>query len=204
VLAVVSAPALPLLLIDIALAIAVAAPGVLIAKVGVRVRHPLRVGVLLPEIVLAGALVYLGVAMPVFHAAGISYQVGLAQFLAVLAGLVLGAVGLVLAGATTPKASEAGRVAFPVAVRDGVTLIVGTIVVAIGIGQIAGMQLSPPKWNWISFATIKRRWSLTRCLQQARRADPVVGSAGQPAAHHDAVAHQRIATHLPDVLYGSR
>jgi len=86
VLAVVSAPALPLLLIEIALAIAVAAPGVLIAKVGVRVRHPLRVGVLLPEIVLAGALVYLGVAMPVFHAAGISYQVGLAQFLAVLPG----------------------------------------------------------------------------------------------------------------------
>lgn len=36
---------------------------------------------------------------------------------------------------------------------------------------------------------------------QRRRVDPVVGCVGQPAAHHDAVAQQRVAAHLPDVLH---
>ncbi len=33
---------------------------------------------------------------------------------------------------------------------------------------------------------------------------PVVRCAGQPSAHHGAVADQRVATHLPDILYRPR
>jgi hypothetical protein len=179
-LAVVTGAPLPLRLVEFALAIAVAAPGVWIAKLGIGGRHPLAVGVLLPEIVLAGALIYLAVAMPVFHTMGVAYPVGLAQFLAVLLALGLGSVGLVLAGATHVRADEVGLVSFPLAVRDGVILIVGTILVAIGTGQFAAAQLTPPKWNWISFGAITVPGMLMliarEMVKQAHRRDPRVRS----------------------------
>ncbi len=205
-LAMVAGAPLPLRLVEFALAIGVAAPGVWIAKLGIGGRHPLAVGVLLPEIVLAGALIYLAVgggggggggrclparvtsgafisrppARPVFHTMGIAYPVGLAQFLAVLLALGLGSVGLVLSGATHVRADEVGLVSFPLAVRDGVILIVGTILVAIGTGQLAAAQLTPPKWNWISFGAITVPGMLLliarEMVKQAHRRDPRVRS----------------------------
>jgi hypothetical protein len=179
-LAVVTGAPLLLMLAEFALAIGVAAPGVWIAKLGIGGRHPLAVGVLLPEIVLAGALIYLAVAMPVFHTMGIAYPVGLAQFLAVLLALGLGSVGLVLSGATHVRADEIGLVSFSLAVRDGVILIVGTILVAIGTGQLAAAQLTPPKWNWISFAAITVPGMLVliarEMVKQAHRRHPRVRS----------------------------
>ena len=38
--------------------------------------------------------------------------------------------------------------------RDGVILIVGTILMAIAFGQLAGAALKAPQWNWISFLGI--------------------------------------------------
>lgn len=153
-LAVLTAPPRVLQLAEIALSLAVAIPGLRITQVALADRRPLGIGVLLPEIVLAAAMVYLATALSLFHAGHIAYPGAVSQFVTVLAGLGLGAAGLVLAGATTPSALEAGRVSFPIAVRDGVILIIGTIVVAIAIGQLAGPKLTPPHWNWISFAGI--------------------------------------------------
>lgn len=97
---------------------AVAVPGLLMARAAVAEHRPLTVGVLLPETVLAAAMVYL---------------------------------------ATVLSLLERGRVSFPIAVRDGVILIIGTILVAIAFGQFAAPRLNPPKWNWISFAGSRSR-----------------------------------------------
>ncbi len=154
VLAMVTAPAQIWQPVEIALGMAVAVPGLLITRAAVAGRRPLAVGVLLPEIVLAAAMVYLATVLSLFHAGQIGYPGAVSQFLIALTALALGAAGLILAGSTTPSGHEAGQVSFPIAVRDGVILIVGTILVAIAIGQLAGPRLTPPKWNWISFAGI--------------------------------------------------
>lgn len=153
-LAVMTAPPRVLQLVEIGLSVAVAIPGLLITRVAVVDRRPLAIGVLLPEIVLAAAMVYLATALSLFHTGHIAYPGAVAQFVTVLAALGLGAAGLILDGATTPPAQQAGRLSFPIAVRDGVILIIGTILVAIAIGQLAGPKLTPPHWNWISFAGI--------------------------------------------------
>ncbi|HZD16182.1 MAG TPA: hypothetical protein VE196_13890 [Pseudonocardiaceae bacterium] len=153
-LAVITAPPRFLQLAQIALSLAVAIPGLRITQVALADRRPLATGVLLPEIVLAAAMVYFATALSLFHAGHTAYPSAVSQFLTALAALGLGAAGLVLAGATTPSAQYAGQVSFPIAVRDGVILIVGTILVAIAIGQLTGPKLAPPHWNWISFAGI--------------------------------------------------
>ncbi len=139
--------------VELVLGSVVAVPGLLIAASGLR-RHPVRLGVLLPDVVLAGALLSLGVAMPVFHQGETNYQTAEQQFVLVLAALGLGSAALVLSAATSPTAAEDGPVSFPGAVRNGVILIVGTILVAIAIGQLPGAKLTPPMWNWTSFLGI--------------------------------------------------
>jgi hypothetical protein len=151
-LAVITAPPRALQLAEIGLSMAVAIPGLRVTQVALADRRPLAIGVLLPEIVLAAAMVYLATALSLFHTGHIAYPGAVSQFLTVLAALGLGAAGLILAGATTAQHAE--RVSFPIAVRDGVILIIGTILVAIAIGQLAGPKLTPPHWNWISFAGI--------------------------------------------------
>lgn len=127
--------------------------GLFLVRSGVS-RGPVRLGVLLPEIVLASALLTLGAAMPAFHRGAVDYQTARDQFLLVVLALALGSAGLVLSGLSAPTAERGGRLSFPGALRDGVLLIVGTILLAIGIGQLAGPKLMPPMWNWISFLGI--------------------------------------------------
>src|SRR5258708_189797 len=111
------------------------------------------IGLLSGEIALASAFLYLGVTMPVFHQGLASSAPARVQFIAVLAGLICGNGALVLSGVSKP-ARSLGRVMFPAMVRDGVTLITGTILLAIAIGQLPGAALKPPQWNWISFLGI--------------------------------------------------
>jgi hypothetical protein len=138
---------------EVAFGLVVAVPGLLIARAGMTGR-PVRLGILLPELVLAGALLTLGVTMPIFHDGAVGYQVAVSQFALVLAALALGSAGLVLSGITAPTAERDGRLSFPGAVRDGVLLIVGTILLAIALGQLGAPKIMPPMWNWISFLGI--------------------------------------------------
>lgn len=140
-------------LVEVVLGAAVLVPGLLMIRTGLRGNQPLKLGVLPGDVVLAGALFYLGVAMPVFHDGNLSYSAGVSQFMVVLVGLALGSVALALSGATTPP-KPAASVDPPAAVRDGVILIVGTILVAIALSQLGLARLTPPMWNWISFLAI--------------------------------------------------
>jgi hypothetical protein len=105
------------------------------------------------EIALAATFFYLGTAMPVFHQGLASPQAALTQFIAVLLGLIIGTVALVLSGATKGirRASSINSVA---SLRDGVILIIGTILIAISLSQLSGPALKPTQWNWISYGGI--------------------------------------------------
>lgn len=140
-------------MVEVVLGSAILIPGVLLAMAGARHRG-LSVRVLLGEIVLAGALLSLGAAMPAFQAGGIPYAAGVSQFVGVLVGLVLGAATLALSAATRPAPPRFGRISPPAALRDGVILITGTILLAIGLTQVALPGLHPPRWNWFSFLGI--------------------------------------------------
>ncbi len=140
-------------LAEVVFGAAVLIPGLLLVRMGFS-RGAVRLGLLLPEVVLAAALLTLGVAMPAFHQGAVGYQTARNQFLLVVLALALGSAGLVLSGLSAPTAERGGRLSFPGALRDGVLLIVGTILLAIGIGQLAGPKLMPPMWNWISFLAI--------------------------------------------------
>ncbi|MGH3853578.1 MAG: hypothetical protein ACRDR6_08780 [Pseudonocardiaceae bacterium] len=138
--------------LQVALSLGVLIPGLMLLRLALR--RPFTGGLFAGEIELAAVLFYLAVAMPAFHAAHASYALGAAQFVLVLTGLVLGCAVLALAGAVTPSAEERGKISLLAAIRDGVTLIVATILLAIGTSQFAGAALMPPKWNWISFGGI--------------------------------------------------
>ncbi|MGI8412721.1 MAG: hypothetical protein ACR2LV_06555 [Solirubrobacteraceae bacterium] len=104
------------------------------------------------ETALAATIVYLGEAMPPFHHGAVGHDAGLAQFIAVIVGLVVGAISLAL---PAPASSEKPTgIHWASVIRDSVILIVGTIVVAIGISQTANPAVMPPKWNWTSFLGI--------------------------------------------------
>jgi hypothetical protein len=105
------------------------------------------------EIALAATFLYLGIAMPIFHQGLASSSIALSQFIVVLLGLIIGTLALVLSGAT--KGSRQASHFSPVAsLRNGVILIVGTILIAISLSQIAGPMMKPPQWNWISYLLI--------------------------------------------------
>ncbi len=62
------------------------------------------------------------------------------------------AIGLVLGGtafALTPQGRGTGRVSD--FIPDGVLLVVGTILLGIGLGQLGNERLMTPRWNWVSF-----------------------------------------------------
>lgn len=138
---------------ELVFGMAIVVPGLLMAKSGIS-RQAVHQGPLFPDVVLAGSLLTLGVAMPAFHQGAVDYQTAVDQFAFVLVGLGLGSAGLMLSGVTAPTAERAGKLSFPGAVRDGVLLIVGTILLAISLGQLANPKLMPPMWNWISFVGI--------------------------------------------------
>lgn len=138
---------------ELVFGVAILGPGLWMATMGLS-RRSVHQGPLLPDVVLAGALLTLGVAMPAFHRGAIDYQTARDQFLFVVLGLALGSAGLALSGVSAPTVERTVQLSFPGAVRDGVLLIVGTILLAIAIGQLAGPKLKPPMWNWISFVGI--------------------------------------------------
>jgi hypothetical protein len=111
------------------------------------------IGILPGDDALANAFFYLGFSMTAFHLGYASPAIALAQFITVLAGLFFGAGGLALSGISKP-ARPLGHITFPLMLRDGVILIVGTILMAIAFGQLAGAALKPPQWNWLSFLGI--------------------------------------------------
>jgi len=108
------------------------------------------IGVLAGDAALANAFLYLGFSMTAFHLGYASPPIALAQFIVVLAGLAFGAGGLALSGVSRPG-RPLGHITFPIMLRDGVILIVGTILTVIAFGQLAGAALKPPQWNWFSF-----------------------------------------------------
>ncbi|GLV56664.1 hypothetical protein KDH_35030 [Dictyobacter sp. S3.2.2.5] len=111
------------------------------------------IGVLPGDAALANAFLYFGFSMTAFHLGYTSPMIALAQFIAALSGLIFGTGGLILSGVSKP-ARPLGHITFSIMLRDGVILIVGTILFAIAIGQLAGDALKPPQWNWISFLGI--------------------------------------------------
>ncbi|GHO55335.1 hypothetical protein [Ktedonobacter robiniae] len=111
------------------------------------------IGILPGDAALANAFFYLGFSMTAFHLGYSPPAIALAQFITVLVGLFFGAGGLALSGVSKP-ARPLGHITFPLMLRDGVILIVGTILMAIAFGQLSGAALKPPQWNWFSFLGI--------------------------------------------------
>lgn len=107
---------------------------------------------LLGGAVLGGALLYLGTAMP--SAGRASYSEGVTQFAGVLGALVLGGLLLAVSAPAGAGGDERGEGAWARVAREGLLLVVGTILLAIGSGQLARSGLMPPKWNWTSFLGI--------------------------------------------------
>ena len=107
------------------------------------------------EIALLPTFIYLGIAMSAFQLGLASYHDAVIQLIAVLSGFVFGTVALALSGTTRGKSAHPKRRVAPAAsLRDGVILIVGTILLAIALGQISGAALKPTHWSWISFLGI--------------------------------------------------
>ena len=128
--------------------------GILLLREAMNKKHiPVVVSMWPGEITLAATFFYLGAAMPVFHQGLASPQTALVQFVAVLLGLIIGTVMLVLSGATK-GIRLAGSINPVASLRDGVILIVGTILLAISLSQLAGPALKVPQWNWISYGGI--------------------------------------------------
>jgi hypothetical protein len=111
------------------------------------------IGILPGDAALANTFFYLGFSMTAFHLGYTSPAIALAQFITVLVGLFFGAGGLALSGISQPS-RPLGHITFTIVLRDGVILIVGTILMAIAFGQLAGAALKPPQWNWFSFLGI--------------------------------------------------
>jgi hypothetical protein len=95
--------------------------------------------------VLLASLVYLSVTNTEFHEGGVGYSIAVAQFVTVPIGLVLGGTAFAL----TPEARGTGRMSD--FIPDGVILVVGTILLGIGLGQLGNERLMTPRWNSVSF-----------------------------------------------------
>jgi hypothetical protein len=108
------------------------------------------VGLLPGTLALGMAVLTLGVALTAFQRGHLAYSVAATQFLAALLGLALGAGALVVAGASQPM-RVAGMLSPAAMVRDGLLLIVGTLLLAVGLDQLSAPELLPPPWNWASF-----------------------------------------------------
>ncbi len=80
-----------------------------------------------------------------FHEGGVGYSTAVVQFVTVAIGLVLGGTAFAL----TPQGRGTGRVSD--FIPDGVLLVVGTILLGIGLGQLGNERLMTPRWNWVSF-----------------------------------------------------
>ena len=203
VLAFAGHPSAAIRVAELAFGVAVLVPGLWLVKSGLS-RAALHLGPLLPDVVLAGALLTLGVAMPAFHRGAVDYQTARDQFVFVVLALGLGSAGLTLSGVSAPSAERSGQLSFPGAVRDGVLLIVGTILLAIGIGQLVGPKLMPPKWNWISFLGITIPGMLVLVARElVKQADRRRDHRGPGALGRSVLIEAMLAGGLFVMIYGS-
>lgn len=99
-------------------------------------------------LMLLASLVYLAVTNTEFHQGGVGYGIAVAQFVTVPIGLVLGGTAFAVSRPVHDATRPMGLGDF---VPEGVILVVGTILLGIGLGQIGNERLMPPKWNWVSF-----------------------------------------------------
>ncbi|HEX6483079.1 MAG TPA: hypothetical protein VF043_29910, partial [Ktedonobacteraceae bacterium] len=114
--------------------------GMLLLRDATNKRHtPVSISLWPGEIALLPTFIYLGIAMSAFQLGLASYHDAVIQLIAVLSGFVFGTVALALSGTTRGKSAHPKRKIAPAAsLRDGVILIVGTILLAIALGQISG------------------------------------------------------------------
>jgi hypothetical protein len=94
---------------------------------------------------LLASLVHLAVTNTEFHEGGVGYSIAVGQFVTVPIGLVLGGTAFSL----TPEARETRRVSD--FIPNGVLLVVGTILLGIGLGQLGDERLMTPRWIWVGF-----------------------------------------------------
>jgi hypothetical protein len=111
--------------------------------------HERPVAGLLPgELALDGAFLYLAMTAQTFHGQhAISREVGIAQFAIVILELVAGCGALVFFRTERRDA----RAVFAVAVRGGVMLAVGSLLLAMAVAAASGATFHLPDWNWTSF-----------------------------------------------------
>jgi hypothetical protein len=105
-------------------------------------------GLLPGELALDGAFLYLALTAETFHGQhAVSREVGIAQFVIVILELVAGCGALVFFRTERRDA----RSVFAMAVRGGVMLAVGSLLLAMAVGAASGSTFHLPDWNWTSF-----------------------------------------------------
>lgn len=138
-------------------------------------------GLLPGELAVDGAFLYLAMAAETFHGQhAVSAAVGIAQFAIVIVELVAGCGALVFFRTERRDA----RSAFAMAVRGGVMLAVGSLLLAMAVAAVSASTFHLPRWNWASFLgltapgilvliareEVKKRWHQPR--------HPVLASIG--------------------------
>jgi len=142
-----------LTIIEVILGAANLAAAAMMFQACMRKHTPFGVTLLAGDLGLGGTFFYLGTSMPAFHQGMASLQVAVIQLIAVLLGLFLNGTALAIAGASE-GVRRAGRINGAAGLRDSVILIVGTILLAISLSQLAGNALKPTQWNWFSYLSI--------------------------------------------------
>jgi hypothetical protein len=105
-------------------------------------------GLLPGELALDGAFLYFAITAETFHGQhAVSRQVGVAQFAIVILALVAGCGALVFFRTERRDA----RSVVAMAVRGGVMLAVGSLLLAMAVGAASGSTFHLPDWNWPSF-----------------------------------------------------
>jgi hypothetical protein len=105
-------------------------------------------GLLPGELALDGAFLYLAMTAETFHGQhAVSREVGVAQFAVVILTLVAGCGALVFFRTERRDA----RSVVALAVRGGVMLAVGSLLLVMAVGAASGSTFHLPDWNWPSF-----------------------------------------------------
>lgn len=105
-------------------------------------------GLLPGELALDGAFLYLAMTAETFHGPdAVSREVGIAQFAIVILELVAGCGALVFFRTEGRDA----RSVFAMAVRGGVMLAVGSLLLAMAVAAASASTFHLPDWNWTSF-----------------------------------------------------
>jgi hypothetical protein len=105
-------------------------------------------GLLPGELALDGAFLYLAMTAETFHGQhAVSRAAGIAQFAIVILELVAGCAALVFFRTERRDA----RSLFALAVRGGVMLAVGSLLLAMAVAAASSSTFHLPDWNWTSF-----------------------------------------------------